>query len=89
MIGPRDPVPQFGIPVNADTGMPLSERQVHHLQALKEAAEVFYSAMHDAEGSIMPGEHQQHIFQTRRMNIAATHFETAVMFARKAAVETP
>jgi hypothetical protein len=43
--------------------------------------------MHDAEGSAAPGEHQEHTWSSRRMSIAATHIETAMMFARKAALE--
>jgi hypothetical protein len=44
--------------------------------------------MHAAEGSNPPGEHQEHTFQSRRMSIAATQLEIALMMARKAALET-
>lgn len=88
MTGPRDPVQQFGIPVNVETGLPLTERQRHHLIAIREAGEMLYEAMHNAEGSTMPGEHQEHEFMSRRMKIAATHIETGIMFARKAALES-
>lgn len=88
MTGPRDPGPQFNVPVNAETGMPLSDRQRIHLQAIREAAEPLYEAMHNAEGSAMPGEHQEHSFGSRRMSIAATHLETAIMYARRAALES-
>jgi len=83
MVNPRDP-----LPVNNLTGQPLSDRQQHHLTALTAAGEVLLDAMHDAEGSIAPGQHQEHVFMSRRMNIAATQLETALMFARKAALET-
>lgn len=83
MVGPRD------TPVNLLTGQPMSERQQYHLAALTEAGEGLYDAMHAAEGSLPPGEHQEHEFQSRRMKIAATHLETLLMFARKAALETP
>ena len=90
MTGPRDPVPQFGVPVNFETGLPLSDRQSHHLKAISEAGEALYAAMHDAEGSAVPEEspNREHRFGSRRMSIAATHIETALMFARKAALET-
>ena len=83
MTGPRDN------PVNTTTGKPLSERHQHHLAALTAAGEGLYEAMHNAEGSTMPGEHQEHVFSSRRMNIAATQLETSLMFARKAALEAP
>lgn len=88
MITPRDTPPPFATPVNYETGLPLTERQVKSMQSLQVAADVLREAMHSAEGSIMPGEHQEHHFQSRRMSIAATHLETALMFARKAALET-
>ena len=78
MSGPRD---------NMLTGQPVSDRQQHHLDAIEAASEALAEAMHNAEGSTMPGQHQVHVFMTRRMNIAATHLETALMFARKAALE--
>jgi hypothetical protein len=87
MIGPRDPVPQFGVPVHADTGLPLTDNQKRHLDAIRQAGELLYSVMHDAEGSTMPGEHQEHSWSGRRMAHAATMVETGLMFARKAALE--
>ena len=83
MTNPRDP-----IPVNNLTGQPLSDRQRHHLEAITAAGEALYEAMHFAEGSNPPGEHQEHVFLSRRMNIASTQLETALMFARKAALES-
>jgi hypothetical protein len=84
MITPRD-TPRLG-GMNTETGQPLTDNQVHHLAQLKLAAGMLYDAMHAAEGSTPPGEHQDHQFQSRRMSIAATHLETALMFARKAAL---
>lgn len=89
MTGPRDPVTRFAVPVNYETGKELTERQQVCLEALSETAYALYDAMHFAEGSTSPGEHQEHEFMGRRMKIAATHLETALMFARKAALETP
>jgi hypothetical protein len=89
MIGPRDSPPQFGVPVNSDTGMPLSERQVKHLENLKEAAAALTDAMHFAEGSNPPGTLEEHVWMSRRMAHAGTLLETALMFARKAALESP
>lgn len=88
MISPRDLPPQFGVPVDFDTGMPLTDRQKGHLQAINEGVEQLREAMHNAEGSTMPGEHQEHQWSSRRMSIAATHIETALFYARKAALET-
>jgi len=87
MITPRDMPPPFATPVNADTGLPLTQRQVAHLAAIKEAGEGLYEAMHNAEGSTMPGEHQAHVFQNRRMIRSAEFVELALMLARKAALE--
>jgi len=87
MSGPRDPVPQFNVPVNADTGRPLTEKQMFRLSAIREAAERLYEAMHLSDGSTMPGEHQEHTWASRRMGRAAEHMEVGVMLARKAALE--
>jgi hypothetical protein len=87
-MGPRDAPQQYNVPVNADTGQPLTERQLVWLAGIRNAAEPLYEAMHIAEGSMMPGEHQDHTWSSRRMSIAATHLETALMYARKAALET-
>jgi hypothetical protein len=76
MIGPRDPIHKEP-----------TERQQFHLKELTEAGELLYATMHAAEGSAPPGEHQEHIYLSRRMAVAATHLETALMFARRAAME--
>jgi len=86
-MGPRDTPILGAVPVNYETGQPLTENQKTHLARITEAGEALRSAMHDAEGSTMPGEHQDHVFGSRRMSIAATHLETALMYARKAALE--
>jgi len=86
MISPRDPVPSNN-PINHATGRPMSDRQVHHLQQIEEAGSLLYDVMHDAEGSARPGDHQDHVYGSRRMSIAATHLEIALMMARKAALE--
>jgi len=89
MITPRDPRQPLAVAINYETGAPISERQQGHLDAIAEAGEHLLEAMHDAEGSGWPGQHQEHVFQSRRMKIAYTHIETALMFARRAALETP
>lgn len=89
MITPRDQTSQFNVPVNVETGLPLTDRQKGHLQAIREACEPLYEAMHNAEGTTMPGEHQEHTWGSRRMAHAATLLETSIMFARKAALESP
>ena len=82
MIGPRDPAP-----MNYGTGQPPSDHQRMHLARIDEAAERLLAAMHEAEGSALSGQYQDHAFMSRRINVAATHIETALMFARKAALE--
>jgi len=88
MIGPRDQPLRFNVPVNYETGQELTPRQNAHLEALSETAAGLYSAMHFAEGSAEPGEHQEHVFMSRRMTIAATYLEISLMMARRAALET-
>jgi hypothetical protein len=75
-MGPRDPV--YREP---------SERQAHHLDAIQTAGEALYEAMHFAEGSQPPGEHQDHEFQSPRMRVAAQQLEIALMLARRSALE--
>jgi hypothetical protein len=82
MITPRDPAP-----INYANGQPLTAHQQMHIARIAEAAELLLAYMHDAEGTTLPGDHQEHTWSSRRMAIAATHIETAVMFARKAALE--
>jgi hypothetical protein len=86
-MDPRDTPQPLAVAVNYETGQPLTEHQQRHLQFLKEAAEVLYEAMHNADGSVMPGEHQDHIFGGRRMVVAATYIETGLMYARRAVME--
>jgi hypothetical protein len=80
MIGPRDHPP---------SGQSLvTDNQKHHLDAIMAAGDALYTAMHDAEGSGPPGVNEsEHHFQTRRMAIAASNLETALMYARKAVME--
>lgn len=87
MISPRDQPFRFAVPVDYETGAELTTHQQMRLERLSAAAESIYEAMHNAEGSTAPGDHQEHVFLSRRMNVAATHLETALMFARKAALE--
>lgn len=66
--------------------VPTTAQEVR-INAIREAAELLRMVMHQGEGSIDPGEHQEHIFTSRRMAIAATHLEIAEMMAVKAALE--
>ena len=63
------------------------ERQKVHLVHLDEAFADLRLTMHAAEGSSPPTEHQEHVWLSRRMSLAATHLEIAEFFAGKAAVE--
>jgi hypothetical protein len=64
-----------------------TERQEKHVAVLREAIAMLRQVMHEAEGSQDPGQHQEHVWSTRRMAAAATHLEIAEMFAVKAALE--
>lgn len=88
-MGPRDSIVGATVPINYETGEPLTTSQQMHLQAISDAARLLTEAMHNAEGSAPPGHpREDHHWQSRRMAIAATHLETAIMFARKATCET-
>lgn len=55
--------------------------------ALNKALAELRDAMHKAEGTIDPGEHQDHQWGSRHMALAATHLEIAEFFMFKAAGE--
>lgn len=82
MVSPRDPLPAGDL-----AGQSLTDRQKHHVEALQSAGDALLEAMHWAEGSSPPGQHQEHVFLSRRMSIAATQLELALLMARKAALE--
>lgn len=83
MNDPRAMPLQFGVPVNFETGQPLTERQINAIARISECGQALSDAMHDAEGSATTNEG----FQSRRMAIAGTNLEICLMMARKAAVE--
>jgi hypothetical protein len=68
---------------NPRTGALLTENQAKHLELIDEGAKHLFQALHFAEGSAMAGDNEENIFTTRRMNIAKTHIETALLFARE------
>jgi hypothetical protein len=86
MSNVRDQPMQFGVPVNYETGLPVTDRQRARLEALRDAYELLLSVMHDADGSSQSSNEQ---FSTRRMSIAATQIELGMMMARRAALESP
>lgn len=87
MITPRDSPPPLAVAIDYDTGLPITDRQKAHLEAIRQAGQSLLESMHNAEGSSSPGEHQDHVFQMPRMRRAAEHIETALMYARRAALE--
>jgi len=87
MINPRDTPPRFGIPVDIETGVPLTDMQMARLHKLNDAAELLYSVLHEIEGTQMPGLMEDHVFQTRRMREASLCLETALLWARRAVVQ--
>lgn len=86
MTGPRDPVERYGVPVNSETGRPLTDAQSGRLEKLANHAEALRDVMHDAEGSSRDDGWD---FRSKRMQRAADHLEIGVMMARKAALEAP
>jgi hypothetical protein len=86
MLNPKDAVQQYAIPVNPETGRPLTELQIKRLQLVNEAIEPLLEAMHTVDGSTH-GEHEEHVWSNRLMATAADHLEIAIMFARKAAMQ--
>ena len=84
---PRRQMPRATVPVNYETGFELSEAQWQRMEKLREATETLYQSMHEAEGSTMPGEHQEHTWSSTRMRRAAEAIEMGLMLARKAALE--
>ena len=87
MRGPRDNAPRY--PRTDSQGVLLTDHQLARLEALRAARAAFSEAMHMGEGSAPPGEHQEHVFTTRRMNIAKTHLETALLFAEAEVMSSP
>ena len=73
--------------VDYETGMEVTDAQYQRIEKVLDAVETLYIAMHDADGSTLPGEHQEHVWSGRRMAIAATHIETALFFAKRACLE--
>ena len=82
-MGPRDALPALAVPVNVLTGRPVTDRQARSVNQIREAGDALLNILHEAEGTMSPGEHQEHEFQTRRMALAHTHIEQALMFAFK------
>jgi hypothetical protein len=85
-MGPRDAPIKYGIPVNIETGLPLSDAQLGRLDSLTEAAEALCKIMHDAEGSSTSDGWD---YRSKRMQKAAEHLEIALILARRAALEAP
>ena len=89
MTGPRDSSIRFGVPVDVVTGKELTPHLMARLDSLNQAVEALYRAMHECEGSTSPeGPNPEHRFGSRRMSIANTHIETAMLYARAAIMET-
>jgi hypothetical protein len=84
-LTPKDTPHRYPL-TNPSTGALLTDQQKTYLDNIETAKVALFEAMHQAEGSINPGENQEHVFTTRRMNIAKTHIETACLFAREEAM---
>jgi hypothetical protein len=83
-MGPRDEV-KYGVPINIETGHPLTDVQLERVQKLTAAIDELLAVMHECEGS-NPGNPE---FSSRRMKIAFTQLELAMLMAKRAALETP
>lgn len=86
MTGPRDTPFRIGIPINMETGQPLTDAQGIRMEKLTEAAEAFRNVMHEAEGSSVDDGWD---FRTKRMIRAADLLELALILARREAVMVP
>lgn len=51
MTGPRDPVPQLGVPVDPWTGYPLAPVILARIQRYREADKAFRLVLHELDGS--------------------------------------
>lgn len=60
-------------------------RQAIHLNHIDEGFAELRLILHAAEGSAPPTEHQEHVWVSRAMSLAADHLEIAEFYARKAA----
>jgi hypothetical protein len=82
-MGPRDQIVGATVPVNFETGQPLTVAEQMHMQKIAEAGKALLAAMHEANGSV-PGD----LFSPgSRMHFAAQYLDIAIMLARRAALE--
>ena len=79
----RSAPPRFGIPINFETGHPMTDAQMARLQRLREAFTALRDVLHEIDGTSAGDER----FGSRRMAIAGTNLETAELYAGKAALE--
>jgi hypothetical protein len=86
---PRRPVGRGTIYVDYETGFEVTDAQYRRIENLADAAEMLFSVMHECEGTLPPGEHQDHIWSSRRMRRAAETIEVGMMLAKRAALEVP
>jgi hypothetical protein len=76
---PRDPKPQWGVPVNPWTGYPITENQQRMLDRLREACREVGLVLHATDGSDPDG----YGFSARRTSIAGTHLEQLQLIAMR------
>jgi hypothetical protein len=75
--------------VDYETGTEVTDAQYKRLEKILDAVEALYVVMHEAEGSTMPGERQQHEWSSTRMRRAAEQIDLAMMLSKRAALEAP
>jgi len=90
MSAPRDADFSIQTPVDFMTGVTITAHHAARQQAVDAAVTALFRAMHDAEGTAAPDgplSKQRHKFQTRKMAIANTHIETALLFIHAAIMD--
>lgn len=84
-MGPKDPSVRFGIPINIDTGQPLTDAQMARLEKIKVAGADLMAVMHECEGTNAANLG----FSTRPMQTAELLLDLVLLLARQGALEAP
>lgn len=83
-MGPRDNY-QYGVPISIETGKPLTDAQLSRIEKITAAGDDLLAVMHECEGT----DAANPTFSSRRMAIANTYLEIAILMAKRAALESP
>jgi hypothetical protein len=80
--GPRSSSYRYGVPINFETGQPITDAQFARLDRIKEGFTALRDLLHELDGTSAGDER----FGSRLMALAGTHIETAELYAKKAAL---